>query len=135
MKKYEYHEEVDMGPALICDPPCNYQSSETCPNLNSSLKFDEPKISEEEVKKYQFLLRFLTWIHFEKGIYLARFKKKEGFTFDGVPWSSHLEEYLGFNKFFEDKPRNERCYIGSFLRKKLRCSDFYDGGKEDDVVL
>jgi len=135
MKKYEYYKEVDMGPALICDPPCNYQSPEDCPSLNPSLKFDEPEISDEEIRKYHFLLGFLNWIHFDKGVYLARFKKKEGFTFDGMPWSSHLEEYLGFNKFFENKPRNERCFIGSFLRKKLRCSEFTTKGEEDDMVL
>jgi len=120
MKMYE---EVDMGPAIICETPCNY-GGEECPHNNPRLKFDTPEITDEEVKKYQFLLGFLNWIHFEKGVYLARFKREEGFTFDGMPWSVYLENYLGFDKYLENKPRNEQCYIESFLRKKLKCSEF-----------
>ena len=59
--------------------------------------FDTPKISDEDIIKYQFLLSFLNWIHFEKGVYLARFKRKEGFTFDGMPWTIYLDEYLGID--------------------------------------
>jgi len=119
MKTYE---ESDIGPAIICETPCNY-GGEECPHQNPLLKFDTPEITDEAVKRYQLLLGFLNWIHFERGIYLARFKE-EGFTFDGMPWSLYLEEYLGFDKHLENKPRNEQCYIARFLRKKLKCSEF-----------
>ena len=125
----KHYDEDDVGPAIICEAPCNY-GGEECPYQNTLLKFDTPEITDDEVKKYQLLLGFLSWIHFEKGIYLARFKKKEGFTFDGMPWSLHLEEYLGFDKHLENKPNNERCYTERFLRNKLRGSEFMKNHEE-----
>ncbi len=118
----KYYDETVLGQAIICDPPCNY-AGEECPDQNTQLRFDTPEITDDEVKKYHLLLGFLSWIHFEKGIYLARFKKGKGFTFDGIPWSLHLEEYLGFDKHLENKPRNERCYVAHFLRERLRNSE------------
>ena len=122
--------ETDVGPAIICDPPCNY-AGEECPYQNTRLTFDTPEVTDDEVKKYRLLLEFLRWIHFEKGVYLARFKKEEGFTFDGMPWDIYLEEYLGFDKHLENKPRNERCYVARFLRKRLGSSEFVHKGEDE----
>ena len=126
MKKYEYYDEADMGPAIICDPPCNY-AGKNCPYQNQLIQFDTPEITDEDIRKYQLLLNFLNWIHFEKGVYLARFKRKEGFTFDGMPWTIYLDEHLGLDKHLKNKPRNEQCYISRFLRKKLGCGKKLNG--------
>ena len=119
----KYYDEVDMGPAIICEQPCDYMG-ENCPNANPKIHFDTPEIPDEEIMKRRILLDFLNWIHFEKGVYLARFKREEGFTFDGMPWIVYADEYLGLDKYFKDKPQNERCFLENFIRKKIRCSEF-----------
>lgn len=73
----------------------------------------EFEIIDDDIRKYQVLLNFLNWIHFEKGVYLARFKREEGFTFDGMPWTIYLDEYLEISH-----PEALRRVLNSEFNKK-----------------
>ena len=103
------YDEEDISEALICEMPCSFLS-DGCPYCNKGIKFDVPPINDDLINNYRSLLAYMRWLHFEKGVYLAKFKP-EGFVPDGMPWISYLYEYLGVDKMLDGKPQNERCYL------------------------
>ena len=98
----------DESEALICERHCGYEEALTM--VPKWLDFSV--ITKDTISERETLSRFMHWLHFEKGVHLARFNNGK-INIDELAWSCYFDEYLGIKNLFTDlnKPMSlcEKC--------------------------